>query len=162
MNPQTHARLSLAMIVRDAAEPLADTLESMQGVADEIVIVDTGSTDDTREIARRYGAKVVDFRWVDSFAAARTESLRHATGDWILWLDADENQIKQVIWNIASNGLRAMSSGGRLVLSVERDVVDGHEEVVLGVSDTGRGIPADEIDSIFQPFKSSFDRGTGL
>jgi two-component system sensor histidine kinase PilS (NtrC family) len=79
-----------------------------------------------------------------------------------VWLDADENQIRQVVWNIASNGLRAMSSGGRLVLSVEREVVDGHEEVVLGVSDTGRGIPADEIDGIFQPFKSSFDRGTGL
>ncbi|NOT24580.1 MAG: PAS domain S-box protein [Acidobacteria bacterium] len=79
-----------------------------------------------------------------------------------VWLDADENQIRQVVWNIASNGLRAMSSGGRLVLSVGREVVDGHEEVVLGVSDTGRGIPADEIDGIFQPFKSSFDRGTGL
>ena len=79
-----------------------------------------------------------------------------------VWLDADENQIRQVVWNIASNGLRAMSSGGRLVLSVQREVVEGHEEVVLGVSDTGRGIPADEIDGIFQPFKSSFDRGTGL
>jgi two-component system sensor histidine kinase PilS (NtrC family) len=79
-----------------------------------------------------------------------------------VWLDADENQIRQVIWNIASNGLRAMSAGGRLVLSVERDMVDGHEQVVLGFSDTGRGIPPDEIDSIFQPFMSSFDRGTGL
>jgi len=54
------------------------------------VIVDTGSTDRTKEIAQRNGAKVVDFPWVDSFAAARNEALRHATGTWIFWLDADD------------------------------------------------------------------------
>jgi tetratricopeptide (TPR) repeat protein len=59
-------------------------------LVDEIVVVDTGSTDRTRDIAQRFGARVFDFPWVDDFAAARNESLLHATGDWIFWLDADE------------------------------------------------------------------------
>ena len=79
-----------------------------------------------------------------------------------VWFDADENQIRQVVWNIASNGLRAMSGGGRLLLSVEMGTTNEREEVVLGVQDNGRGIPAEEVDGIFQPFRSSFDRGTGL
>jgi two-component system sensor histidine kinase PilS (NtrC family) len=79
-----------------------------------------------------------------------------------VWLEADENQIRQVIWNIASNGLRAMPDGGRLLLSVEASSAEQREEAVLTVRDTGRGIPAEEIDSIFQPFRSSFARGTGL
>jgi len=79
-----------------------------------------------------------------------------------VWFEADENQIRQVVWNIASNGLRAMTGGGRLLLSVETGTANEREEVVLGVQDNGRGIPAEEIDGIFQPFRSSFDRGTGL
>ncbi|MBI2188964.1 MAG: PAS domain-containing protein [Acidobacteria bacterium] len=77
-----------------------------------------------------------------------------------LWLDADENQVRQIIWNIASNGLRAMPDGGRLRLVAES--TSGPDEVVLGVSDEGRGIPAEELDTIFQPFRGSFDKGTGL
>ena len=79
-----------------------------------------------------------------------------------VWFEADENQIRQVVWNIASNGLRAMPGGGRLVLSAETDTTDDRDEVVLVVQDSGRGIPAEELDSIFQPFQSSFERGTGL
>jgi two-component system sensor histidine kinase PilS (NtrC family) len=79
-----------------------------------------------------------------------------------VWFEADENQIRQVVWNIASNGLRAMTGGGRLLLSVETGTANDREEVVLGVEDNGRGIPAEELDGIFQPFRSSFDRGTGL
>ena len=52
--------------------------------------MDTGSTDATKQIAARLGAKVVDFPWVDSFSAARNESLRHATGQWIFWMDSDD------------------------------------------------------------------------
>ena len=83
-------RLSLALLARDDAEGLAETLVSARHVAQEMVVVDTGSTDDTRLIARQLGAKVVRHDWQDSFSAARNAGLPHISGDWILWLDAGE------------------------------------------------------------------------
>ncbi|RLA82098.1 MAG: hypothetical protein DRG36_00120 [Deltaproteobacteria bacterium] len=83
-------RLSLCMIVRDEERDLPLCLESVQGLVDEIIVVDTGSEDRTPQVAREFGAKVYPFRWINDFAAARNESLRHATGDYILWLDADD------------------------------------------------------------------------
>jgi two-component system, NtrC family, sensor histidine kinase PilS len=80
------------------------------------------------------------------------------TPDGPVWYEADENQIRQILWNLATNGLRAMSDGGRLRLGVAIEA----GEVVLTVADQGCGIPADELDAIFQPFRSSFERGTGL
>jgi GT2 family glycosyltransferase/Flp pilus assembly protein TadD len=82
--------VSLCMIVKNEEENLPHSLGSVAGLDLELIVVDTGSTDRTREIAAEFGAKVVDFRWVDSFAAARNEALRHATGRWVLWLDADD------------------------------------------------------------------------
>jgi GT2 family glycosyltransferase/Flp pilus assembly protein TadD len=82
--------VSLCMIVKNEEKNLHACLESAFDLVDEIVVVDTGSTDKTREAAAHFGARVVDFPWVDSFAAARNESLRHATGDWVFWLDADD------------------------------------------------------------------------
>jgi tetratricopeptide (TPR) repeat protein len=82
--------ISLCMIVRDEAATLARTLGSVKGIVDEIVVVDTGSTDDTVAIAHAHGAQVHSFTWTGDFAAARNESLRHASGDWVLVLDADE------------------------------------------------------------------------
>ena len=80
-----------------------------------------------------------------------------------VWYDADENQIRQIIWNLATNGLRAMPTGGRLRLGVSTDRTgEAAGEVVLTVQDEGCGIPAEEVDSIFQPFRSSFGNGTGL
>ena len=78
------------MIVRDEEKNLSACLESVRGVFDEIVVVDTGSTDRTVEIARSFGARVFDFVWVDDFAAARNEALARATGDYAFWLDADD------------------------------------------------------------------------
>jgi glycosyltransferase involved in cell wall biosynthesis len=78
------------MIVKNEEQNLAGCLESVGELVDEIIVVDTGSTDSTRDIARRFGARVFDFQWVDHFAAARNETLHHATGDWIFSLDADE------------------------------------------------------------------------
>ena len=79
-----------------------------------------------------------------------------------VWYEADENQIRQIVWNIASNSFRAMSKGGRLLLSIEADGASAQNEVVLSVQDDGRGIPAEELDNMFQPFRSSFAGGTGL
>jgi two-component system, NtrC family, sensor histidine kinase PilS len=75
-------------------------------------------------------------------------------------LQADEAQIRQIIWNLATNGLRAMPDGGRLTLSAASD--DHAGEVLLAVSDEGVGIAAEEIEGIFQPFHGAFTRGTGL
>jgi two-component system sensor histidine kinase PilS (NtrC family) len=77
-----------------------------------------------------------------------------------LWYEADEGQIKQIIWNLATNGLRAMPDGGRLRLSGAVDLAS--EGVVLTVQDAGIGIPAEELDSLFQPFHGSFSKGSGL
>ncbi|MHB8926769.1 MAG: glycosyltransferase [Bacillota bacterium] len=83
-------RLTLCLIARDEEDLLARCLTSVRGVADEIVFVDTGSTDRTLEIARSFGAQVFTFPWTGSFAAARNFSLDQARGQWILVLDADE------------------------------------------------------------------------
>jgi two-component system sensor histidine kinase PilS (NtrC family) len=79
-----------------------------------------------------------------------------------VWYEADENQVRQIIWNLATNGVRAMASGGRLLLSVSSTRSRDVGEVVIAVRDEGRGMPAEELDSLFQPFRSSFERGTGL
>lgn len=82
--------LSLCMIVRDEEEQLPRCLDSVKSVVDEMVIVDTGSTDRTIGIAEQYGAKVIRHQWSNDFAAARNAGLEKAGGDWILVLDADE------------------------------------------------------------------------
>lgn len=82
--------VTLCMIVRDEEAVLADCLASARDAADDIVVVDTGSVDSTRRIATDAGARVFDFAWCNDFAAARNEALRHARGDWVLVLDADE------------------------------------------------------------------------
>ena len=75
-----------------------------------------------------------------------------------VWYQADEGQIRQVLWNLSTNGLRAMPSGGRLVLSV-RGAAGG---AALEVTDQGLGIPREQLDRIFQPFHGTFTRGSGL
>jgi len=83
-------KLSLCMIVKDEEEFIENCLKSVQNVVDEIIIVDTGSTDKTIELAKKYTDKIFYHEWQEDFSAARNESLKHATGDWILILDADE------------------------------------------------------------------------
>jgi tetratricopeptide (TPR) repeat protein len=89
--PATGLTLSLCMIVKDEEEMLPGCLEAIASAVDEIVVVDTGSSDATVAIAERFGAKVVHLPWNGSFADARNASLEHATGDWIVYLDADEH-----------------------------------------------------------------------
>jgi two-component system sensor histidine kinase PilS (NtrC family) len=77
-----------------------------------------------------------------------------------LWYEADEGQIKQIVWNLATNGLRAMPDGGRLHLVGA--VGPSSDGVILTVSDEGIGIPAGELDGLFQPFHGTFAKGSGL
>jgi len=82
--------LSFCMIVKNEEKNLVRCLRSIRDIVDEIIIVDTGSTDKTKDIARVFGAKVFDFPWTGDFSDARNHSLNQATGDWIFVLDADE------------------------------------------------------------------------
>lgn len=82
--------ISLCMIVKNEEAHLANCLSSIKDIVDEIVVVDTGSTDATKEIARRFTDKVLDFIWVDDFSKARNYAFEQATKDYILWLDADD------------------------------------------------------------------------
>lgn len=83
-------KLSLCMIVKNEEKFLPGCLESVKDIVDEIIIVDTGSTDKSVEIAHSYNARVFFSEWKNDFSQARNESIKHATGDWILILDADE------------------------------------------------------------------------
>ncbi len=82
--------VSLCMIVKNEEDNLPRCLKSIKNLVDEIIIVDTGSSDGTVEIAKNYGAKVYYFKWNNNFSEARNESLKYATKDWILILDADD------------------------------------------------------------------------
>lgn len=78
------------MIVKNEEEVLEQCLNSVKEVCDEIIIVDTGSTDTTKEIAAKFTDRIIDFKWIDDFSAARNFAFSHATMDFILWLDADD------------------------------------------------------------------------
>lgn len=107
-------RLSLCMIVRDNETTIRPCLESIGPYVDEMIVVDTGSKDRTPDICRELGAKVYEFPWCDDFSAARNESLKRASGEWLFWMDSDDT-IKS-------------ECGARL-----RTLVDGrHEHDVLG------------------------------
>ncbi len=82
--------ISLCMIVRDEESVLDRCLSCVKDIADEIIIVDTGSTDKTKEIAALYTDKIYDFKWIDDFSAARNFSFSKASMDYIMWLDADD------------------------------------------------------------------------
>ncbi len=89
--------LSVCMIVKNEERFLEDCLKSVHDVADQIVVVDTGSTDRTVEIARSFHAEIHSFAWQNDFSAARNESIKYATGDWVLWIDADERLMPESI-----------------------------------------------------------------
>lgn len=82
--------ISLCMIVKNEEKILERCLSSVHDLVDEIIIVDTGSTDDTKQIARKFTNHIYDFKWIDDFAAARNFSFSKATKDYQMWLDADD------------------------------------------------------------------------
>src|SRR5690554_2750789 len=82
--------ISLCMIVKNEEDTLARCLSSVHDIVDEIIIVDTGSTDKTKDIDRKFTSKIYDFQWIDDFSAARKYSFSKATKNYILWHDADD------------------------------------------------------------------------
>jgi len=97
--------ISLALIARNEEAHIERCLKSASGLAEEMIVVDTGSTDRTKEIAITCGARILDFPWIDDFSAARNQALEAAHGKWILVLDADEYLPPASI-----QGIRALTS----------------------------------------------------
>src|SRR5437868_6177343 len=83
-------RLSLAMIVRDNDSTIGRALDSAASFCDEMIVVDVGSRDKSRQIAEEHGAVVHQLKWTEDYAAARNESFERCTGDWVVWLGADD------------------------------------------------------------------------
>lgn len=97
----------------------------------------------------RHGAEVDDRHTIDVDVPSEA-----------VWCDADEGQVKQILWNLATNGIRAMPNGGRLSLAARQGLEE--TDAILEVQDDGVGISEDQLDTIFQPFHSGFAEGTGL
>jgi len=121
----SHSKLSVCLIVKNEASYLDDCLQSIAPVANQIIVVDTGSTDSTLSIAEAHGADIFHFDWCDDFAAARNYSIQQATNDWILWIDADErlqvesipvlrkllvHEQKPVIYRVPIRNIKAVGS----------------------------------------------------
>lgn len=87
---ETLKTLSVCLIAKDEAETIERVLQSVKPFADELIVVDTGSTDETEAIAAKNGARVERFSWVDDFSAARNFAFSLAHGDYLMWLDADD------------------------------------------------------------------------
>lgn len=100
--------LSVCYLTRNEAAILPRSIRSVAGVADQVVVADTGSTDGTAEVAAEEGARVFAFTWDDDFAAGRNFALAQATGDWVLWLNADEELAPEAIDRLR----RCVADGG--------------------------------------------------
>ena len=111
--------LSLCMIVKNEEACLPQVLESVQPVVDEMVILDTESSDRTIDIATDYGARVYHFQWCNDFSAARNDALRYVRGKWVLVLDADEVLTPEIIPEIQ----QAIKSDRNLVINLIRQEV---------------------------------------
>jgi glycosyltransferase involved in cell wall biosynthesis len=115
------------MIVRNEEKILPKCLESVRGLFDEIVVIDTGSHDRTAEIARSFGAGVFDFPWIDDFAAEPNEALERARGDYAFWRDADDvvDPPQQEKLRILLHGLRPGDEAGYVIRCAYDPAQDG-------------------------------------
>ena len=155
--PLTDEQAQLMDIVLRESERLNDTIRSFLAYARpqrfSIAPLDVRRVLNDAALLLRNSSEVLEGHVIDVHVPA-TE----------VGFEADENQIRQIVWNLATNGLRAMRNGGRLTLGARIDPsADGTlDAVVLDVSDEGVGIPPEELDAIFQPFRGTFSKGTGL
>ncbi len=130
-------KLSLCAIAKNEAAALPQCLGSVAGLVDEMVVLDTGSSDRTPEIAREFGAQVYYFDWHNDFAAARNESLKYVTGDWVLVLDADEMLTPEVIPDIKA----AIESDRYLLVNLVRQELGASQSPYSLVSRLFRNHP---------------------
>lgn len=140
------ATLSLCMIVKDEAKNLPRALASAKDIADEIIVIDTGSGDDTPMIAEAAGAKVNFLMWGDDFAAARNVSLEQATQDWVLVLDADEtltNPGRELIQSIkAEKPLGQVNPDDLLMVTMMRREIGANQSPYTQVARLFRNLPS--------------------
>ena len=129
--------ISLSMIVKNEEEQLPGCLDSVKDAIDEIIVVDTGSTDRTKEIAKEYGAKVYDFEWKDDFAAARNESIKRCSGEWILYMDADERLTEESAKVIRDTVANAPDERGGFICTIESE----HKQLTGGTEIHRGGYP---------------------
>ena len=130
--------LSFCMIVKNEAAQLADCLTSLCDIADELIVLDTGSSDDTVAIAERFGARVEHFPWNHSFAEARNAALQYVTGDWVLVLDADERLVPEILPQIQ----QAIQNQQALVVNLVRQEIGASQSPYSLVSRLFRRHPA--------------------
>lgn len=129
--------LSFCAIVKNEEKNLPRCLSSIQSVVDEIIILDTGSTDATVEIAKSFGAKIYHYQWSNDFSAARNFALQYVTGDWILVLDADEEFVPSLIPKIQE----LMADEQTLVINLIRQEVGAAQSPYSLVSRLFRNHP---------------------
>lgn len=115
-------KISACYIVKNEAKNLAKSIKSLKNQVNEIVVVDTGSTDNTITVARKLGAKVYSFPWQDDFSKARNFALSKAKGDWLILLDADEYFTAKTAGNIRQVIRQAKQADGLLIQMVNYDV----------------------------------------
>lgn len=115
-------KISACYIVKNEAENLAKSIKSLKNQVNEIVVVDTGSTDNTVTVARKLGAKVYSFPWQDDFSKARNFALSKAKGDWLILLDADEYFTAKIAGNIRQVIRQAQQADALLIQMVNYDV----------------------------------------
>ena len=155
--PLTDDQAQLMDIVLRESERLNETIQSFLNYARpqrfSIARLDVRRVLNDAAVLLRNSSEVLDAHLIEVQVPATEVAL-----------EADENQIRQIVWNLATNGLRAMHDGGKLTLGarLEPAAADVPAAVVLEVADEGVGIPADELDAIFQPFRGTFAKGTGL
>jgi glycosyltransferase involved in cell wall biosynthesis len=133
-------RVSLCVIARDEAEQLGPCLASAAGAVDEIVVVDTGSSDSTIDVARAHGANVLQAHWTDDFAAARNIALEQASGAWVLTLDADERLAPEAAESLAA--LLAGAGAPALRVPIEEVGATGEIEAIHSAVRLFRRIPS--------------------
>ena len=124
-------KLSACYMVKNEEKNLPGSLQSVCGAVDELIVVDTGSTDRTKVLAAQYGAIVNDYQWGDDFSAPRNYAISQATGDWIIFLDADEAFVHPTRVRPALESLVNQQTGADAVMlrRLELDLDDGDREI---------------------------------